>query len=218
VIQIALTGVRGRMGQLIAKAIEEDKNTTLVLNEKEATKCDVFIDFTAPMATLEYLKIACALKVPLVIGTTGFTPAEKNSMAEASSLIPIVYSPNMSIGMNLVYQLLRTATDVLKERASVGIIDIHHRHKKDAPSGTALRMVEVIQEAGQAREQIQVSSLRLGEGSGTHQALFSWAGEEIEIIHRAANRDCFAEGALEAAKWIIGKPPGLYGMQDVLKV
>lgn len=217
-IRIALTGTRGRMGQLIAKAVVADETVALVSNEKEATRCDVFIDFTAPVATLEYLKIASALKVPLVIGTTGFTQTEKDLITEASTLIPIVYSPNMSIGINLVYQLLSVATDILKERAEVGIIDIHHRHKKDAPSGTALRMAEVIEEAGIKPQQIQISSLRLGEAIGMHQALFSWGVEEIDITHRATNRDCFAAGALLAAKWITGKSPGLYSMQDVLKV
>jgi len=225
-IRIALTGANGRMGQSITEAIAKDQDTALVLKIHRTTdteilknhqgSMDVLIDFTLPPATLEYLKIACDLKIPLVIGTTGFSEKEKAIIKAAANLIPIVFSPNMSIGINLMYHLLAMSAKTLKDRSEIGIIDIHHRHKKDSPSGTAKEMAAVLEAVTHNPDQISMASLRLGDESGTHQALFSWEGETLEITHRSADRQGYALGSILAAKWILGKPPKLYNMQDVL--
>jgi 4-hydroxy-tetrahydrodipicolinate reductase len=227
-IRIALTGANGRMGQSITQAIANDQETSLVLKMYRTTAIeilkhhqglmDVLIDFSLPFATLEYLKIACDLKIPLVIGTTGFSEKEKALIKAASSTIPIVFSPNMSIGINLMYRLLAMSAKTLKDRGEVGIIDIHHRHKKDAPSGTAKEMAAVLEAVIHNPDQISMASLRVGDQSGTHQALFSWEGETLEITHRSSDRQGYALGSILAAKWILGKPPKLYNMQDVLSL
>lgn len=225
-IRVALTGASGRMGQSITKAIANDKDAVLALKidrsfDKEALKnyqdlIDVLVDFSTPSAALDYLKMAYDLKIPLVIGTTGFSEEEKTIIKTASANIPIVFSPNMSIGINLMYRLLGLSAQILKDKSEVGIIDIHHRHKKDAPSGTAKEMFNVLQEAGESPDKISIASLRIGDESGSHQAFFSWEGETLEITHRSLNRNAYALGSLAAAKWIVGKQPKLYTMQDVL--
>ncbi|HEV2523645.1 MAG TPA: dihydrodipicolinate reductase C-terminal domain-containing protein, partial [Gammaproteobacteria bacterium] len=143
----------------------------------------------------------------------------KVKIAHAAQIIPIVFSPNMSVGVNIMYKLLAFAANLLKEHAGVSadvaIVDIHHQHKKDAPSGTALRMAEVIRNAA-SDPSINLSSVRLGDIIGEHSALFALAGERIEITHKATNRSLFAMGALQAAKWVVSQEPGLYDMQDVL--
>jgi 4-hydroxy-tetrahydrodipicolinate reductase len=243
-LAIAVGGARGRVNRLILQAIEADKDVSLALsishsdpkkNLKTVTMpIDVFIDFTTPAATLEYLTICQERRYPMVIGTTGFSELEKVKIAHAAQIIPIVFSPNMSIGVNISYQLLALAANLLKEHAGVAadvaIVDIHHQHKKDAPSGTALRMAEVIRNAmsssnvafssnssnAASDSNINLSSVRLGDIIGEHSALFALAGERIEITHKATNRSLYATGALQAAKWVVSQEPGLYDMQDVL--
>lgn len=232
-INIAVGGTQGRVNQLILRAIAEDKHLSLAASfsrsnpdinlETLQTPIDVFIDFTTPAATLEYLVICQAKRYPMVIGTTGFSELEKVKIAHAAQIIPIVFSPNMSIGVNISYKLLALAANLLHEHAGiaadVAIVDIHHQHKKDAPSGTALRMAEVIRNAAPdaaSDPRINLSSVRLGDTIGEHSALFALAGERIEITHKATHRGLFATGALQAAKWVVSQEAGLYDMQDVL--
>lgn len=231
-INIAVGGTQGRVNQLILQAIAADKDFSLAASlsrlepditlESVQTLIDVFIDFTTPAATLECLAICQAKRYPMVIGTTGFSELEKVKIAHAAQIIPIVFSPNMSIGVNISYKLLALAANLLNEHVSVAsdvaIVDIHHQHKKDAPSGTALRMAEVIRNAASSSQdpKINLSSVRLGDIIGEHSALFALAGERIEITHKATNRSLYATGALQAAKWVVSQEAGLYDMQDVL--
>jgi 4-hydroxy-tetrahydrodipicolinate reductase len=227
-IQIAVAGANGRMGQLILNAIEADKDCIVAakllrtqsngLAELNAP-IDVLIDFTTCAATLEHVAIARELGLKMVIGTTGFSPAEKAEIEDAANDIPIVFAPNMSIGINICFKVLELVSTALKKETPVKISDIHHQHKKDSPSGTALKMAEIIQNAQKSislQSPVEIFSERIGETVGDHSALFLMDGETIEIKHKATDRSLFAKGAVEAAKWIIHQEPGLYSMQDVL--
>lgn len=229
-IHVAVGGARGRMGQLIIQAMKEDRDTILSteivrsdLNHYARlgeSPIDVWIDFTTPAATLNHVEICAQRGYSMVIGTTGFSVEERRQIQEAAKKIPIVLSPNMSLGINLSYKLLELAAATLKNQAEIAILDIHHKHKKDAPSGTALRMAEVIRNAmdigSDQEDNIDISSLRLGDTIGEHTTLFALEGERLEIRHKATDRFAFAKGALQAAKWIMHQEPGLYNMQDVL--
>jgi 4-hydroxy-tetrahydrodipicolinate reductase len=195
---------------------------------------DVVIEFTQPEATLEHLAHCRARGRRMVIGTTGLSEAQKASVEEASAVLPIVFAPNMSVGVNLCLRLLDAAARVLGEEYDVEILEAHHRHKVDAPSGTALRMGEVVAAAlgrdlracatygreGRVGERsastIGFATLRGGDIVGEHTVLFAGVGERVEITHRASSRMTFARGALRAAHWVAGRPPGLYDMMDVL--
>ena len=170
----------------------------------------------------------------VVIGTTGLSEADKLQVAQAAEVVPVVFAPNMSVGVNVALNLLRTAAKVLGDDYDVEIIETHHRHKKDAPSGTALRMGEVVAEAlgrdlGQcavygregftgerSRTEIGFETVRAGDVVGDHTVLFAGIGERIEITHKASSRMTFAKGAVRAAEWLSDRPEGLYDMQDVL--
>jgi len=194
----------------------------------------VLIDFTRPEATLAHIEVCRRHKVALIIGTTGFDAAGKAVIAEAAKDIPIVFAPNMSVGVNLVFKLLDMAARVLDEGYDIEIVEAHHRHKVDAPSGTALRMGEVIAKAlgrdlkecavygreGVTGERqastIGFATVRGGDIVGDHTALFAAMGERVEITHKASSRMTFALGALRAARFLADKRNGLYDMQDVL--
>jgi 4-hydroxy-tetrahydrodipicolinate reductase len=195
----------------------------------------VLIEFTTPHATIIHLKIARELKVGMVIGTTGLSPAEISQVKDASQSIPIVMAPNMSIGVNLLFGLVGEVAKKLGPGYDVEIVEVHHRFKKDAPSGTAKKLAEVI--AGVKNEdlnkvgvygrkgitgertpsEIGIHAVRAGDVVGDHTVIFSSLGERIELTHRAHSRDTFASGALRAAKFAAGATPGLYDMQAVLK-
>jgi 4-hydroxy-tetrahydrodipicolinate reductase len=194
----------------------------------------VMIDFTRPEASLAYLEACRAAKVAMVIGTTGFDETGREAIVAAARDIPIVFAPNMSVGVNLVFKLLDMAARVLDEGYDIEIIEAHHRHKVDAPSGTALRMGEVIAKAlgrdlkdcavygreGVTGERnpstIGFATVRGGDIVGDHTALFATLGERVEISHKASSRMTFALGALRAARFLTGKQNGLFDMQDVL--
>lgn len=195
---------------------------------------DVLIDFTRPDVTLANLSLCRAYRKAMVIGTTGLTEAQWQMIAGAATDIPIVLAPNMSIGVNLCLKILDTAARVLGDTVDIEIIEAHHRHKVDAPSGTALRMGEVIASAlardfsqcavygrqgvqgERSRESIGFSSLRAGDIVGEHTVMFAAEGERLEISHKASSRMTFAFGAMRAACWVYQQGPGLYDMQDVL--
>jgi 4-hydroxy-tetrahydrodipicolinate reductase len=197
---------------------------------------DVLIDFTHPSATLANLAFCRQAGKAMIIGTTGFSAEEKRSLAEAGREIPIVFAANFSVGLNLCLQLLDTAARVLGDDADIEIIEAHHRHKVDAPSGTALRLGEVVAKAlgrdlqevavygreGQTgarqRETIGFATVRGGDVVGDHTVLFAAEGERVEITHKASSRMTFAKGAVRAALWLEGREPGLYDMQDVLEL
>ncbi|MGH8478753.1 MAG: 4-hydroxy-tetrahydrodipicolinate reductase [Gammaproteobacteria bacterium] len=195
---------------------------------------DVLIDFTMPQATLEHLAFCRAAGRRMVIGTTGLTEEDRAVVVEASADCAIVMAPNMSVGVNVCLKLLQIAARALGEDYDVEIVDAHHRHKVDAPSGTALRMGEVVAAAsgrdlgdcavytrhgmvgGRPARAIGFATLRAGDIVGEHKVLFAGQGERIEIAHLATSRTVFARGALLAARWVMDRGPGLYDMQDVL--
>lgn len=194
----------------------------------------VFIDFTLPEVTLSHLKVAAAQGARAVIGTTGFSPAQRVEIESFARTIPVLLSPNMSIAVNLTFKLLAQIAQVLGDDYDVEITEIHHRMKKDAPSGTALRMAEVIAQAlgrdpanvmvygrqgmteARTQKEIGIQSLRAGDVVGEHTVVFGGLGERLELTHRAQSRDTFARGALRGARFIAQAAPGLYSMQDVL--
>src|SRR5690606_32567836 len=201
---------------------------------KTIDEFDVLIDFTHPSVTLKNLEICRRAGKAMVIGTTGFTAEEKERLAAAANEIPIVFAANYSVGVNLCLKLLDTAARVLGDEVDIEIIEAHHRHKVDAPSGTALRMGEVVAEAlgrdlqkvavygreGQTgareRETIGFATVRAGDVVGDHTVLFAADGERVEITHKASSRMTFANGAVRSALWLQQRSPALYDMQDVL--
>jgi len=197
-------------------------------------KGDVVIDFTEPSGSLGILPEVAKAKKAIVIGTTGFSKKDTDQIRDFSKQIPCVLSPNMSVGVNLIFKILADTARVTGDDYDVEIVEVHHRFKKDAPSGTAMKMAEVVagalkrnlDEVGvfsrkgvigeRKKKEIGIQSLRAGDVVGEHTVIFAGPGERIEITHRAHSRDNFARGALLAARWIVGQPPGLYDMQDVL--
>ncbi|MCZ4324415.1 dihydrodipicolinate reductase [Pseudomonas sp. 8BK] len=195
---------------------------------------DVLIDFTHPSVTLKNLEICRQAGKAMVIGTTGFSPEEKQLLSDAGKQISIVFAANFSVGVNLCLKLLDTAARVLGDDVDIEIIEAHHRHKVDAPSGTALRMGEVVanalgrdlqkvavygregQTGARERETIGFATVRAGDVVGDHTVLFAADGERVEITHKASSRMTFAKGAVRAALWLQDRKPGLYDMQDVL--
>ena len=260
---IAITGAGGRMGKTLLEAANETDgltvsaaieragsslvgvdagelagigklDVTVVDNVAEAAAFDVLIDFTRPEVTLANIAVCRERGSAMVIGTTGFDEAQKSAISEASKDIAIVFAPNMSVGVNLCLKLLETAAKVLGDEVDIEIIEAHHRHKVDAPSGTALRMGEVVADAlgrdlkecavygreGQTgerdRKTIGFETIRAGDIVGDHTVMFASMGERVEITHKASSRMTFASGAMRAALWLSDRPAGLYDMQDVL--
>jgi len=184
-------------------------------NRDDISHADVVIDFTVPEATMEHLKAAVRHGKAVVIGTTGLSEEQAAIVREASAKIPIVFSPNMSIGVNLLFRLVREAAQKLSKDYAVRMVEAHHIHKKDSPSGTAKRLAQIIKEASM-REVDDIRSIREGEIVGDHKVTFESPYDVIELSHSAKTRDIFAKGAVAAAKFVFGKKPGLYDMQDVL--
>lgn len=195
---------------------------------------DVVISFTSPEASLEHLSIAAQKKKAVVIGTTGFSKEGLQSVKDLSQYVPVVLAPNMSVGVNLLFKVLKDISRVLGDDFDIEIVESHHRLKKDAPSGTAIKMAQVIAESinrnldevavyarkgmigERTKKEIGIQTVRAGDIVGEHTVLFGGLGERIEITHKASSRDTFARGALKAAMWIHNKPAGLYDMMDVL--
>ena len=262
-IHIAVAGASGRMGRMLIEAVLDAPDAKLVgaldvasspaigraAAEFLGRPCGVpivddvatgladaqfLIDFTRPEGTLAHLQAATARGVGMVIGTTGFDDAGRAAIAEAAKRIPVVFAPNMSVGVNVVLELLATAARILGAGYDVEIIEAHHRHKVDAPSGTALKMGEVIAEAlGRDLKQVAVfgregftgerdantigfATVRGGDIVGDHTALFAGTGERIEITHRSSSRVTYAHGALRACRFLASRERGLFDMRDVL--
>jgi 4-hydroxy-tetrahydrodipicolinate reductase len=234
-VKIGISGACGKMGQRIIALAKEDKNLKVVFgledknspnlgkvmegikisaDSSQINSCDCLIDFSVPQATLEYLDYAVKYKKGLVIGTTGLNE-QINKIKTAAKKIPIVFSPNMSIGVNLLFRLVAEAARVLKGY-QVYLQEAHHVHKKDAPSGTAKRIVQILDEAGFKIKDEEVKVIREGEIVGDHKVFFESGLDKLELTHRAKDRDIFAKGALLAAGWVVSKTSGLYSMQDVL--
>jgi 4-hydroxy-tetrahydrodipicolinate reductase len=261
-IRVVITGAGGRMGRALIEAVTRAEGIELagaldrpgsntigadagelagvgrlgvpVRAALDGLDFDVLVDFTRPEATFGYLDACRAAGRRMVIGTTGFDEAGKQRIREAARTIPIVMAPNMSVGVNLCFRLLDLAARVLGEETDIEIIEAHHRHKVDAPSGTAIRMGEVVATAlgrdlkacavygregvtgERARSTIGFATVRGGDIVGDHTVLFAGPGERVEITHKASSRLTFANGALRAARWLMNRQPGLHDMQDVL--
>ncbi|MBW5290598.1 MAG: 4-hydroxy-tetrahydrodipicolinate reductase [Candidatus Ruthia sp. Asou_11_S2] len=245
-VRIAVSGSNGRMGQAIIEAIEQSDEVELGVKIDQDNnlidyldKFDVLIDFTCPVATLSYLAICAKAGKKMVIGTTGFNDNELNQLTTLAQNAPIVFAPNMSVGVNLSLKLLEMAAKVVGEESDIEIIETHHRFKVDAPSGTALKMGEVIADtlgrdlktcAVYEREGIEqvrdkntigFSTIRGGDVVGEHTVSFFMQGERVEITHKASSRMTFALGALRAAIWLDKTPSNkgcVYSMKDVLEI
>ncbi len=235
-IKLAVSGCQGRMGQRITalalkdkafkiSALLEDRNRpdvpllshNIPINfESNALKgSDVLIEFTTPEATLEHLRQCQKFGVNMVIGTTGFTKPQIAHIQKASSKIAVVFSSNMSIGVNLVFGLIRQAAQITAKNYTMTLTETHHVHKKDAPSGTAKTMAEIAESYSKSKVK-NIESLRQGEVIGDHTITFESDVDLISIHHHAKTRDIFAEGSLVAAKFLAKKQKGLFNMQDVL--
>jgi len=242
-IRIAVVGASGRMGQTIIESINQSDKVTLGVTLDKGDdlsdmidRFDVVIDFTRPEATLQYLEVCKQAGKAMVIGTTGFDDAGLEAISGAAQKIPVVFAPNMSIGVNLSLKLLEMAAKVIGEESDIEIVEAHHRHKVDAPSGTALKMGEVVANAlgrdlskcavygregiekPRDRQTIGFSTIRGGDVVGEHTVSFFMEGERVEITHKASSRMTFANGAIRASAWLQGKPAGLYSMQDILDI
>jgi len=239
--KIAINGSNGRMGQALIEAVKLNPNVSQgsILNrgddiERVLKDFDVLIDFTRPEATLDALSVCQSAGKAMVIGTTGFSDDALKVIDQASSDIPIVFAPNMSVGVNLTLKLLETTAKVIGTDSNIEIVEAHHRHKVDAPSGTALKMGEVIAntlgrnlsecavygregtEQPRDKQTIGFSSIRGGDVVGEHSVTFFMEGERVEITHKASSRMTYANGAIKACQWLTNKANGLYSMQDVL--
>jgi 4-hydroxy-tetrahydrodipicolinate reductase len=261
--RIAVVGAAGRMGKTLIEAVgQADARLTAAVDRPDSSligadageiaalgklgvalsgdlatvleQFDVLIDFTHPSVTLHNLALCRQAGKAMIIGTTGFSAEQKQLLVAAGKDIPIVFAANFSVGVNLCLKLLDTAARVLGDEVDIEIIEAHHRHKVDAPSGTALRMGEVVAQAlgrdlakvavygreGQTgareRQTIGFATVRAGDVVGDHTVLFAGDGERVEITHKASSRMTFAKGAVRAALWLEGREAGLYDMQDVL--
>ena len=229
-IRISLFAPNGRMGKAIANAVAE--NPGFAVDEDHG---DVIVDFSAPDALRQSLDRAIAANVPILVGTTGLKPEHNAMVEEASNKVAVIYAPNTSLGVNLLKDLVEQAAPRLGPDWDIEILEMHHRHKVDAPSGTALMLAQAaakgrgstIQELGRfdrigehphAREAgtIGFASLRGGSVAGEHLVILATDGERVELGHRADSRKIFARGALAAARFLVGKPAGLYSMRDVI--
>ena len=222
-VRVLLVGSAGRMGKVIVDLAKREPNIEIAaqcdLGDDVAAamqNCDVAIDFSQPGAVEEICRAALQGRRPLVIGTTGHSPEQRRLIEEAAESLPIVFASNFSVGVNALFALTGKAVRILGDEFDLEIIETHHVMKKDAPSGTAKTLAEILKHARTSDKKIPIQSIREGEVVGEHTVIFDGAGERLELVHRARSRETFAKGALRAAEWVIGKPAGLYTMQDVL--
>ncbi|MBI4051668.1 MAG: 4-hydroxy-tetrahydrodipicolinate reductase [Elusimicrobia bacterium] len=224
-VQLLVCGAKGRMGQRVVALAEKDSRFQILgqidqHNASDFTKilksADAVVEFTTPQASQEHALLCAQNKKPIVIGTTGFKPDELNQIKKCSSDIPIFLSPNMSPAVNLFFHLAQIAAHKLKSYEA-RITEAHHAHKKDKPSGTALKLAEAVRK-GSGKDSVPIESIREGEIVGNHTLSLEGPFEELQITHRAISRDIFALGALEAALWITQQKPGLYDFLDLMQL
>ncbi len=238
---IIIYGAHGKMGQALLQCLKSEKNLTLVgaIGSHEEIdsvlpSADVVIDFTDVEATVPLLEKCVKARKALVIGTTGHSYEVREKIKTASCEIPLIFSPNYSVGVNTLFWLTRKATEILGSEYNAEIVEIHHRFKKDAPSGTARHLAEIIAETrgleyekearhgrvgmpgARTSSEIGIHALRAGDAVGEHTVFLGTLGERLELTYRASSRDAYAKGALRAAEWLSEKPPGYYDMENVL--
>lgn len=264
-LELVVCGAAGRMGSLLVRLIAAERDLVLagaveapghpalgrdagevagsgkasvrIVGELAplADPRRVILDFTAPAAAVEHVRVAAERGAAIVVGTTGLSPAQQSEIRSLAARTRCLVAPNMSLGVNVLLRLVAEATRMLGPAFDAEIVELHHRHKKDAPSGTALALGRAVAAArGQALDeqaifgrhgqtgerpagQIGILALRAGDAVGTHTVLFGGAGERLELTHRAESRECLARGAIRAARWLAGQPPGLWSMEDVLR-
>lgn len=219
--RVLVIGAAGRMGKTVLDLARNDPEVEIVAEcdlgdsiDAAMKNCDVAIDFSQADAINEICRDAVHYGKSLVIGTTGHSQQQRRTIEETAKSLPIVLASNFSVGVNVLFWLTRKAAELLGADFKPQIVETHHQMKKDAPSGTAKTLAEILKAAWKI--EIPVESIREGEVVGEHTVIFIGPAERLELTHRAASREIFARGALRAAKWIIGRPPGLYSMQDVL--
>ena len=239
--RILITGSKGRMGQMLVACAQRmpELKVTGQMDMGDDIKpiidnADVVIDFSFHEATLGFARLCAEKKKALVIGTTGHSAADDAAIRKLQSVIPIVWTSNYSTGVNMLFWLTRKAAEILGPGFDLEVVEMHHRTKKDAPSGTAVTLAQILAEVRKAQlskvvrhgrqgitgertaEEIGVHSLRGGDVVGDHTVMFATQGERLELTHKASSRETFANGALRAAQWVVGQKPGIYDMQDVL--
>jgi 4-hydroxy-tetrahydrodipicolinate reductase len=219
-INIVIAGYKGRMGGLIAKLVDAADDLTFAggadIDAPLADvidKADVVIDFTRADAAATNIELAAEMGKPIIIGTTGLSEEQRAQVKKASERIPVIHAPNMSLGVNVLFHMINTAAKTLGDDFQIEINETHHTKKLDKPSGTAKRMQEVASAGGRA---VEMHAFREGDVVGDHSISFDSPEEVLEIRHHAKTRKLFARGAVTAARWIAGKPAGLYDMSDVL--
>jgi 4-hydroxy-tetrahydrodipicolinate reductase len=222
-VRVLLIGAAGRMGKTVVDLASDDPEIDIVAQcdlgdpiEPAMKNCDAAIDFSHADTVDEICRAASRHNKPLVIGTTGHSQEQRRTIEEAAQSVPIVFASNFSVGVNVLFWLTREAAKLLVPDFNPEIIETHHKMKKDAPSGTAKTLAEILKASQKSKNEIPIRSIREGDVVGEHTVGFSGVSERVELTHRAGNREIFGRGALRAAKWIVGKPPGLYSMQDVL--
>ena len=238
-LTLLLNGARGRMGRAITAAAAEQGfriGAAIDLGDQPAAgieQCDVIVDFSTPAATAELVRLAVEHRKPLVIGTTGHSAAEKQRLLAIAGQVPCVWAVNFSVGVNLLFSLTQRAARLLDATYDAEVVEMHHRFKKDAPSGTAARLLEIILQerrltpkalchgrnglvGARPAGEVGIHSLRGGDVVGDHTVIFAALGERLELTHKASDRAILARGALRAAQWVVSQPAGVYDMQDVL--
>ncbi len=222
-VRVLLVGAAGRMGKTIVDLAKNDPKIDIVAQcdlgdpiDPAIKESDVAIDFSHPDAIEEICSAALQHRQPLVIGTTGHSAEQRSVIEKAANAVPIVFASNFSVGVNALFALTHRAAEVLGREFHREIVETHHRTKKDAPSGTAKTLSEILSKARRIDDQIPIQSIREGDVVGEHTVIFAGPGERLELSHKASSREIFGRGALRAAQWVIGKPPKLYSMQDVL--
>lgn len=239
-LSVLVTGCKGRMGQAVLRAAaEQGVSVGAAIDVGDSlggalAKCDTVIDFTSHHFTSELVAACIEKGARMVIGTTGHTDSELAAIRAAASSLPIVFAPNFSVGVNTLFWLTRKAAEILGGDFDLEVIEMHHRMKQDSPSGTARRLAEILAEVrglsydkdvrhgrhgdvgARPPAEIGMHALRGGDVVGDHTVVYAAAGERVELTHKASSRDTFASGAVRAARWLAGKPAGLYDMQDVL--
>lgn len=240
-LRLCICGSKGRMGQALLRCASEDPGLDVIAEVdagddlgRALCQCDAVIDFSAKEVTGRIAQDCALAGKTLVIGTTGHEQAEREQITLAAKKVPLVFSPNYSVGVNALFWLTRKAAEILGPGFDLEVVEMHHRLKKDAPSGTARHLAEILAEVRQldyaaagrhgragivgerSDQEIGVHAIRGGDVVGDHTVIYAAPGERFELTHKASSRDTFARGALRAAKWASHQPPGLYDMQDVL--
>jgi 4-hydroxy-tetrahydrodipicolinate reductase len=220
-VRVLIIGAAGRMGKAVLDVAQSDREIEIAGQcdlgdsiEPAMKNCDVAIDFSQADSIDEICRAASQHRKSLVIGTTGHSQQRRETIEETAHSVPIVLASNFSVGVNVLFWLTQKAAEFVGSDFNPEIVETHHTMKKDAPSGTAKTLAEILK--GVRSSEIPIQSIREGEVVGEHTVIFKGPGESLELTHRAADRGIFARGALRAAKWIVDKRPGLYSMQDVL--